>query len=203
LDTPVFDASRPLTLNLRGPEGVKAINLRFPTDDEWIERQRRRKAIVKDLGRGVSETTVVNGEEVDAALVAKLRMEPEPEIDPFEAMKIMEQLSQADVDDVLTEGDTFRVVLRVLGVTTAHVLKIPSQKDAVEHQRSFARVLGLPYGRQELRINIAPTGALYKKLLVSAEGYEGPVPIVHQAVAVKAAIDALNNAFAEDRDANF
>jgi hypothetical protein len=182
---------------------MKTINLRFPTDDEWIERQRRRKAIVKDLGRGITETTVVNGEDVDAALVAKLRTEHEPEIDPFEAMKIMEQVSQADVDDVLTEGDTFRVVLRVLGATTTHVLKMPSQKDAVEHQRSFARVLGLPYGRQELRINIAPAGALYKKLLVSAEGYEGPVPIVHQAVAVKAAIDALNNAFAEDRDANF
>src|ERR1700726_3620885 len=66
LDTPVFDASRPLTLNLRAPEGMKTINLRFPTDDEWIERQRRRKAIVKDLGRGMTETTVVNGEEVDA-----------------------------------------------------------------------------------------------------------------------------------------
>jgi hypothetical protein len=203
LDTPIFDASRPLTLNLRAPEGMKTINLRFPTDDEWIERQRRRKAIVKDLGRGMTETTVVNGEDVDAALVAKLRTEHEPEIDPFEAMKIMEQVSQADVDDVLTEGDTFRVVLRVLGATTIHVLKMPSQKDAVEHQRSFARVLGLPYGRQELRINIAPAGALYKKLLVSAEGYEGPVPIVHRAVAVKAAIDALNNALAEDRDANF
>ena len=203
MDTPVFDASRPLTLNLRAPEGMKTINLRFPTDDEWIERQRRRKAIVKDLGRGMTETTVVNGEDVDAALVAKLRTEHEPEIDPFEAMKIMEQVSQADVDDVLTEGDTFRVVLRVLGATTTHVLKMPSQKDAVEHQRSFARVLGLPYGRQELRINIAPAGALYKKLLVSAEGYEGPVPIIHQAVAVKAAIDALNNAFAEDREANF
>ena len=203
MDTPVFDASRPLTLNLRAPEGMKTINLRFPTDDEWIERQRRRKAIVKDLGRGMTETTVVNGEDVDAALVAKLRTEHEPEIDPFEAMKIMEQVSQAEVDDVLTEGDTFRVVLRVLGATTTHVLKMPSQKDAVEHQRSFARVLGLPYGRQELRINIAPAGALYKKLLVAAEGYEGPVPIIHQAVAVKAAIDALNNAFAEDRDANF
>jgi hypothetical protein len=29
------------------------------------------------------------------------------------------------------------------------------------------------------------------------------VPIVHQAVAVKAAIDALDAEFAEDRDANF
>jgi hypothetical protein len=29
------------------------------------------------------------------------------------------------------------------------------------------------------------------------------VPIIHQAVAVKAAIDAMDTAFAEDRDASF
>jgi len=80
---------------------------------------------------------------------------------------------------------------------------MPSQKDVVDHRRAFARVLDLPYGQQELRINIAPVAALYKKLFVSAEGYVGDVPIVHQAVAVKAAIDALDAEFAEDRDAHF
>lgn len=199
----MFDATRPITINLRTPEGLKVVRVRFPSDDEWIERQRRRKAFIKQLGRGVSETTVANGEDVDAALVAKIRTEETPEIDPFEAMKVIEQLAQADVDDVAPEGDSFRITLRVLGATTAHVLKMPSQKDVVDHRRAFARILDLPYGRQELRINIAPVEDLYKKLLVSTEGYAGEVPIVHQAVAVKAAIDALETAFAEDRDATF
>ena len=52
MDTPVFDASRPIAINLRTPEGVKTVRVRFPSDDEWIERQRRRKAIIKQLGRG-------------------------------------------------------------------------------------------------------------------------------------------------------
>ena len=203
MDTPVFDASRPIAINLRTPEGVKTVRVRFPSDDEWIERQRRRKAIIKQLGRGMSETTVANGEDVDAAMVAKIRSDETPEIDPFEAMKVIEQLAQADVDDVVSEGDSFRITLRVLGATTIHLLKMPSQKDVVDHRRAFARVLDLPYGRQELRINIAPVAALYKKLVVSSEGYVGEVPIVHQAVAVKAAIDALDAEFAEDRDANF
>jgi hypothetical protein len=34
-------------------------------------------------------------------------------------------------------------------------------------------------------------------------GYAGDVPIIHQAVAVKAAIDAMDAAFAEDREVNF
>jgi hypothetical protein len=198
----MFDATRPISINLRTPDGVKTVRVRFPTDEEWIDRQRRRKVIVKQLGRGVSETIVANGEDVDAALLAKIRSEAEPEIDAFEAMKVVEQLSQADVDDVVPAGDSFRVTLRVLGGTTEHVVRMPSARDVFDYRRSFARVLDLPYGRQELTINLGPASTLYKKLVESTEGYAGEVPVIHQAVAVKAAIDALDAAFQEDRDPN-
>jgi hypothetical protein len=42
---------------------------------------------------------------------------------------------------------------------------------------------------------------LYRKLCQSTEGYAGTVPIIHQAVAVKAAIDALEAGF-EGQDPN-
>jgi hypothetical protein len=199
----VFDASRPIAVNLRAPGGMKTIHVRFPSDDEWIERQRRRKVVIKQLGRGISETIVGNGEDVDAALVAKIRSDPAPDIDAFEAVKVVEQLSTTEVDDVVSEGDSFRITTRVLGGSTAHVLHMPSAKDVFDYRRGFARVLDLPFGKQELTINISPAGVLYKKLVVSTEGYAGDVPIIHQAIAVKAAIDAMDNAFAEDRDANF
>jgi len=184
MENPVFDARRPIAINLRTPGGVKTVRVRFPSDDEWITRQRRRKVLVKQLGRGISETTVANGEDVDAALVAKIREGEEPEIDPFEAMKLVEQLSLAEVDDVLPDGDSFKVTLRVLGATTIHLLKMPSAKDVFEYrphplQRSFARLLDMPFGRQEVTINIASAGALYKKLVTSTEGYVGEAPIIH------------------------
>src|SRR4249920_3585919 len=97
----VFDSTRPIAVNLRTPGGVKTVRVRFPSDDEWIGRQRRRKVLVKQLGRGISETTVANGEDVDAELVARLREGEGPEIDAFEAMKVVEQLSLAEVDDVV------------------------------------------------------------------------------------------------------
>jgi hypothetical protein len=200
----VFDAARPITLQLRTPAGVKSIRVRFPSDKEWIERQRKRKVIVKQLGRGVSETTVPNFEDADAALLAKIRL-PEDnatEVDAFEASRVIEQLSQAEVDDVVQVGDAFRVTLRVLGGAVAHVLKMPSAKDVFQYRRGFARVLDLPYNRQELIINLAPAGDLYQRLSQGAEGYSGDVPIVHQAVAVKAAIDALDAAFQETGDPN-
>jgi hypothetical protein len=89
------------------------------------------------------------------------------------------------------------------GAAHRDVLNMPSAKDVFDYRRGFARVLDLPFGKQELTINIAPAGALYKKLVTTTDGYAGDVPIIHQAVAVKAAIDAMDNAFAEDRDANF
>ena len=182
---------------------MKTVRVRFPSDEEWAERQRRRKVIIKNLGRGMSETTVANKEEADAALLAKLRLEPEPELDAFEAMNVIEQLGQAEVEDVEQEGGTFRVLVRVLGGMTPHVLKMPSAKDVFDYRRGFARVLDLPYGKQELSINLNCAGTLYKKLCVSTEGYEGDVPLMHQAVAVKAAVDAMESAFAEGAEASF
>ncbi|MCL5744932.1 MAG: hypothetical protein M1541_13570, partial [Acidobacteria bacterium] len=190
----VFDATRPVAMQLRTPSGVKTVRVRFPSDEEWTERQRRRKITIKQLGRGVSETIIGNAEDADAELLARIRVPEEggPEVDPFEASRIIEQLSQAEVDDVVQAGDSFRVTLRVLGGTVTHLLKMPSAKDVFEYRRGFARVLDLPYNRQELTINLGAAGALYKKLITATEGCAGEAPIIHQAVAVKAAIDAFD-----------
>lgn len=200
----MFDSTKTIAMNLRTAAGVKTIRVRFPSDEEWFDRQRKRKVIVKQLGRGVSETTIPESQDADAALLEKIRVAEEdaPEVDAFEASRVIEQLSQAEVDDVAQAGEGFRVTLRVLGGTVAHLLKMPSAKDVFEYRRGFARVLDLPYNRQELVINLAPAGVLYKRLLLSTEGYAGEVPVIHAAVAVKAAIDALDGAFQEGGDPN-
>jgi len=199
----VFDAGRQVEVQLRSAEGTKTVKVRFPTDEEWTERQRRRKIIIKQLGRGISETVIPSSEDVDSVLLAKIRVEEGPEVDAFEASRIIEQLSQADVDDVLPEAGAFRVSLRVPGGLTAHLLRMPSAKDVIEYRRGFARVLDLPFNKQELTINLAAAGSLYGRLTQSTEGYAGAVPIIHQAVTVKATIDALDAGFQEDSTASF
>jgi hypothetical protein len=87
---------------------LKTVRVRFPSDDEWAEGQRRRKVIVRQRGRAISETTIPNGEDIDAKLVAKIRTEKEPEVDAFEAQKVVEQLATCDVDDGVLAGDAFR-----------------------------------------------------------------------------------------------
>ena len=125
-----------------------------------------------------------------------------PQNTPDRYPKVVEQSATCDVDYVALAGDAFLVTLLVLGATTTVFLKMPSAKDVNQYRRGFARVLDLPFNRQELTINLRAAGDLFKKLLDSTEGYAGDVPIIHQTVAVKAAIDALDASFEEDRGAD-
>lgn len=198
----MFDVTQPIQIRVRTSDGIKSLRVRFPADEEWIERQRRRKVLIRHVGRGVTETIVSVGEDADAELLAKIREDDGQEVDPYEASRVIEQLAQADVDDAAVEGDSVRVVLRVLGGMATHVLRMPTARDMIEYRRRFARVLDLPYGKQELRVNLEVAGELYRKLAVSTEGYVGAVPIVHQAVALKAAIDELEALLAVGGDPN-
>lgn len=65
------------------------------------------------------------------------------------------------------------------GDRSCAIATLCSIKDVFEYRRGFARVLDLPYNRQELVINLAPAGTLYKRLLLSTEGYAGEVPVIH------------------------
>ena len=81
---------------------------------------------------------------------------------------------------------------------------MPSAKDVVEYNRGFARVVDLPL--QPAGTDAEPAcgrRALQEARGGGAEGYAGEVPVIHQAVAVKAAIDALNNCFAQDAEEGF
>ena len=40
----MFDAKQPINIHLRTPDGVKPVRVRFPTDEEWIDRQKKRRS---------------------------------------------------------------------------------------------------------------------------------------------------------------
>ena len=99
---------------------MKTVRVRFPSDDEWAEGQRRRKVIVRQRGRAISETTIPNGEEIDAKLLAKIRTEEEPEVAAFEAQKVVEQFGD------LPRGRRGAGRRRL---PTTHLIKMPSATD--------------------------------------------------------------------------
>ncbi|MBN2118512.1 MAG: hypothetical protein JW730_18205 [Anaerolineales bacterium] len=199
----VFDSAREIVIKLQSAEGVKAFKLRFPTDEEWERRARARRIVIKQLGRGKSETIIPDSAEFDAAFVAALSNGDDPEIDGYEATNILERISEAEVDEVETENGAFRIRLRVAGGVTTHVIAMPSARDMIKFRRAFAQVIDLPFNQQSLTINLAAAGELYQRLCREREGYADTVPIIHQAAVVKAAIDALEAGIGVAEPENF
>ena len=192
---PVFDTGKLIDLKLMTPEGsAKVITVRFPTDQEWIDRQRRKKFFVKNLGRGKSETIVPDSNEVDEELVAKLRKDDGAvTIDGYEATQALDQLGSATIDDVVREAEGYRVTIQVPGAITSHLIRMPTAKEVTLYRRAFTRILDLPYAKQEYTINLGAAGNLYGALAKEQTGYAGAVPIMHKVVVVKAAIETLES----------
>ena len=200
----VFNVSRPIRITLRSAEGEKVIGLRFPTDAEWIDRQRKRKITVKQLGRGLSETIVPDYSDVDLEFVRQIRTDEDgPEIDGYEAAEIFARLSRCDIDEILPASNLFQISMRVPGGITRHTLFMPSAKDISLYRRGFSRVLDSPCSQQQLTINLQAASDLYAKLKPQAEGYAGAVPVIHQAAVVQAVIGALESGIGVADSENF
>lgn len=192
----MFDSERHYDIKLLSGD---KITVRFPTDQEWTERQRKRKLIVRDLGRGTSETTTPGGEEVDQEFLAKIAISDVSAVEPAEAARVIDLISKCDVEEVVKEADNWRVSLRVPGGTTQIVIGQITAGDMSTYRREFVKVHDLPHGRRQIVVNLMAADALFKKVVVGVTGYKqidsnqltSGVPITHKNIALKAAFDAL------------
>lgn len=183
----MFDAARPITLKLQTPDGPKAVSVRFPSDEEWTERQRARKIVTKSLGRGMSKSDVPGHEEIDEAFVRKVKTDG-PEIDCYEAMTIVGVLSRCDVTDVEREDGGYRVRMTVPGGETSVLLRMPTAREIYAFRREYVSAVELPHGKSSTSVNLEAAARLFDALAGESTGYAGPVPIIHKEAALVAMI---------------
>ena len=183
----MFDSARPITLKLQTPDGPKAVSVRFPSDEEWTERQRARKIVTRSLGRGMSKSDVPGHEEVDEALVRKGKTDG-PEIDCYEAMTIVGVLSRCDVTDVEREDGGYRVRMTVPGGETSVLLRMPTAREIYAFRREYVSAVELPHGKSSTSVNLEAAARLFDALAGESTGYAGPVPIIHKEAALVAMI---------------
>lgn len=170
---------------------VKRCVVRFPADEEWCGRARRQRSIRRFLGRGKTETQDIESDAVNAELFARIRQDKDgPAFDDAEAAAVLAKLELARVEACDREGDTFRVVLKVPGADTEHVLRMPTQRERDEHEKASVRYIG-ERRAQEIRGFLEPSGALYDRIHVKHEGYAGAVSIVHKVAAVSEVLAQL------------
>lgn len=187
----MFDTSNEIQTSIRRADGVRNIVVRWPTDEQWLQRSRSWHINVQRRGRGVSETQVESAR-ADSTLYVQIRQEDSPDLEVDEAAKIIEILARCDITDVSLEMDEATVTMTVLGDTEVrHRLKLPTTAQVTQFKRSSVRVMDMPHGRQQLRTNMQAGLDLYTKCAVGVEGYaNGSIPSIHRDAAIRAVIDA-------------
>lgn len=202
----MFDVNQEIDIKLVTGEGDKAIKMRFPSDEQMERRQRGRKIFIKDLGRGATEADGVPNHDLDAQIVAELKIDGD-DLDPYESTYALDTLTEADATDAQREGSAFRIFMKVPGAQTEHVLSIPTQKQLMEYRRLKNRVISLPFGRKELRLNLNIPGDLYKELCSERKGYveKSSIPLSHRICAVEALVQAYDREVRNEQEdpANF
>ncbi len=198
---PVFDPARVITIKALTSDGIKRIEVRFPTDQEWIEHSRRHKLVYRNLGRGIQEQVKEEPNEGDAELLAAIRKGEGPEVEVFEAYRILEELSRTRVVENGAEPDPLQIRLQVPGAVTVHVFRMPTAKEKFQLGKlASARSAD---SREIWSINHEAAGDLYESLKKEALHYAGPVPIVHKLAALNALNTSLTRALEGDEPENF
>lgn len=180
---------------------LKECKLRFPSDEEWCKRARKQRVIRRALGRGRWQYEPVDPEAIDAELFATIRLDQDGEpFDEADASTALAKLELAVASDAERSGPGYRIGLKVPQAVTAHILRIPTQKQMLDYRRASVNIIDARR-HQEVRVLLEPAGTLYDKLVESVEGYTGPVPIIHKAAILtelQATIDAESEESSED-----
>ncbi len=192
---PIFDSTRPIKMRLHGPDGLKILSLRWPTDDEWIARESAKKVITRKLPDGSEETTL-DSEDADLELVEKILTEP-AEVDAAEATIVVQRLNHALPDLATLEGGLFTVPLEIPGGTTTHIVRMPTAKERLKWTKSAYHVYDMGHKRRRQMIDLHFVAGLYKAMMRETVGYANGVPVIHQSWVLGAVFDRVEK---EEKD---
>ena len=194
-----FDINEPIRLKVIRPEGDAVISIKFPSDSQWIERSGRRKSKDRSLGNGKTQSIPSTSDPRDAELINSLRVGEGPDVDMYEAQKILEKISSVTYgEDPVRDGQYFRVSFVARGAELTHLIRVPTEADQAE----FRRMASIPSIQQgnivTYGFNLGAAADSYNKLCKEQTGYAGAVPIVHKLAAIHSAFEAVDKLTMDD-----
>ncbi len=187
----VFDTTEKFIVTIQSG-GTRRVELKYPTDAQWIARTNAQKIIRMDLGRGRSKSTATPIEVHDARLFDQCKIgEPSAAFDEFEASLAIDKLTKADIIDTELVGDDQAIIRMEVfgGARVEFVMNMPRRRHAVEYGRAAVNVTATLKGAETV-VSLEPSLRLFDQLLVSKAGYaeNSAVPIIHKDVAIVALI---------------
>lgn len=199
----MFDTTQDIKINYPLPTGKVEVVVSFPSDEQWCARQAKMKLKSQNLGRGKSTTEVSGTERVNAELFDQIVKSEVPGLDEYDKSVVIERLSRSSVSDGFNNGNGYEVKLKVPGGEVTHVLNMPTAKQVNLYRRAAIRVVDGRRGAQEIVINLNASGDLYDKLVVSATGYVGEVPIIHKSTVISEVLTMLEDDNGAEEIENF
>jgi hypothetical protein len=197
-NTPIFSTDAEFEIRLRGGDLYVT---RFPTDQEWCDRNRAIKTVIVRAGAG-TQTKTEGVENADRELLRKIAKSGAEGVDEYQANVLISKLTKAEAREAVAVPEGYEVTLTVVGgIVTKHTLRVPTEKEIRTYRRGAFVFVDLRHGKQELKTSPAAIGEFYDKLLVKNEGYQGDVPLAHKSSAVielTQTVDALDE---EDTEA--
>jgi hypothetical protein len=185
---PLFDVGNIFGLKTYGPDGIQPIELKYPTDEQWLDRESRRKTIITFSESGDQTSDVMDADDDEVELLKQLCIGTIPShMDAAEAGRLIDGLAYAEhmnSGDVV-HGGQLKVVLQVPGALTIHTFRMPTAREEQHYDRNLYDQK--PFGKKKIMSvrNLRFMGELYEKMIVQYEGYaSGTVPINHKADAL-------------------
>jgi len=178
---------------LASTQGLETkVEVRWPTDEEWLKRARARKVIIRRPRAGVSETIPPPPGQGDVDLYEAIKHNGAPVMTAAEADKVLDALGKADVIDVRIEGIQAEVEMVILSGSVTMSLRIPTADEVVSFRRAAVRLLDLPFSQQEVRINPEAGARLFDSCGGKSGDYKSAIPVTHKDAAVRAVIDFVD-----------
>lgn len=198
-DLKKFDSSKAFKVKHLSPEGIKVVEIAFPSEEDWIERESRRRMIV-DL-QPPNKRRREDPDESESELVERLCPELQ-DAEPYEAGRILDLLSFAATKETIVESNKITVILEVLQATTTHVFRMPTSKEQIKFDQGYANSKAFDKTHIVTVTDLRIARKLYDDMKESVEGYvDGMiVPIIHQSEAVAAAFIALKENLSQEVD---
>lgn len=193
---PVFDAGQKFKIKHLTSAGIKIVEVAFPSDEDWLERESRRRTIITfNAGTGEPDSSreEPDGDEVE---LAKKLCSDLVDVDPVEAGRLIDQLAYVDIAnlDEILQGNHMVVRMNVLRALTEHVFKMPTARELDKFKKSAHDQKNISKRRVASVINLRMAQQLYSEMKESVSGYKGNVPIIHQCAAVFAVFNELESA---------
>jgi hypothetical protein len=193
----VFDLNDTIEMVIPTDSGDRTCEMNHPTDEQWTARYNKRYTLIRNLGNGLNEQKQMNKEQADSALLLEIQINKAVVFDEYEAVTLMDQLSQCDVVDVIRTGGSMKIILNTILGDVEHYVKIPKQKDLKYTIDASVKMRGGRLNTSTVYVFLPPAGELYNTIAERIEGYSTKdfkvIPLIHKYKVIDAIQGEMSN----------